>query len=340
MIQVTDTVGLLSPQEKFELQQVNSNFQVQVVITRIDSQANLRAQMEKCVTSPNKICIGLDPGHRWISSQFGTDTIASTDYAQVNRSGNADFKDQHWVDGFKDIISRANALATSHTRTATPVIIQQPKQVVEKPVPVWPFVAGFGLLGLIGAGLWVILRKQQKRTEAAILDFKSETAELASKNIATMDLDTRGRVTAVNAVSPPITQPLIEQRPPVIVQPSYLRERVVERPVYVPTPVVQAPVQTSLTDVMLTEAVLDEAREAREERREDRWRRERLEREQETERQLARTPTPPPAPTYESSSSSSYDSGSSSSFDSGSSGGGDTSSFDTGSSGGGSDSSF
>lgn len=182
-VQVVDQTNALSPAQKAALEGTPAGNRVVVNFVSASSQAALGSDMDRCVTTPNTVCIGVDPGHRWTSTRFGIDSgVRSSDFIQVSRAGNLEFKDGNWVEGVQAIISRAAAVSVRADKPAA-VIVNQTSPVIEKPTPVWPFVVGFGLLGVVLLLVWRSIRRQQKRTQEIADDARRETAEVASRNI-------------------------------------------------------------------------------------------------------------------------------------------------------------
>ncbi len=311
-ITVHDSIGALTPAAKADLEAAQSPFRVKVLFEST-SKPELQAHVHACVDTPNTLCVGVDPGHRFTWTEIGTDTgIKSGDYTEVGRAGNADFKVGQWSDGVKAILSRGAALR--HT-----AVVQQPTTIVEHSTPVWPIVVGFGALVLV---IWLLVRKLRRDVHTARAELQEERGEYLHRNVDAM-------TAPAPAPEPPrVTRPTIPARPVPYTPPT--RAYVPPARSYPPVMIAPAPpVGPSFTDGLIlggalapppapAVVVID---------------RERL-REPERRRHRERTPTPAPSysPSYDSSPSSSYDSGSSPPSDSGGGGGGG---FDSSSGGGG-----
>lgn len=177
-VDVKDTTSTLTSAQVKDLENVGTGFKVHVVIESVSAQGDLNTHMSACIDSPNAICIGLDPIHRWTSTHFGVDTgIRSGDFQQVARAGNTDFKQGLWTDGVKAIISRAGVMSQKTSAPAA-VIVQNP--VIKEETPVWPFVLGFGFLAVILAVVIIRVRRSMNKT---MNEFRDEAAEMRSRNI-------------------------------------------------------------------------------------------------------------------------------------------------------------
>lgn len=182
MIEIQDRTNTLTAQERASISEHPTPF-VGKVIVGAPSKDQLKADVHACVTSPNTVCVGVDPAHRFTWTEIGVDVgVRSGDYQQVGRAGNADFKDGRWADGVNAILSRA-AILSRRSESATAVVIQQPTQVIEKSVSGW---AVFGVFAAIGATFLAIAfyaRRQRRLAQDTIENMQRETAELASRNI-------------------------------------------------------------------------------------------------------------------------------------------------------------
>jgi uncharacterized membrane protein YgcG len=175
---VADQSGTLTPAQRQELESTPSAFRMKVVFESRSDATILRQDAKACVDSPSTICLVVDAGHKRTATEFGVDTgIRSSDYPQVARAGNPDFHEGHWVDGVKAVSARASVMSQKTSAPAA-VVLQQP--VIEKPVPIWPFLLGFGAIVM---GCVLIWRRNRKKFEKTIEEFKEEAAEMRSNNI-------------------------------------------------------------------------------------------------------------------------------------------------------------
>lgn len=313
-VQITDSAGVLTPAQTAELQGISSPQRVKAIIENPSSKPELQAHVQACVDSPNTICIGVSPGLRYTWTEIGVDTgIASSDFQQVGRAGNADFKAavggdrEGWSNGIKSIISRAQVLA--HHETPTAVVRHEIQQtVVEHPVSATPFVVGFGLLGGVIGVVWYFVHRNQKRIQNALENAQRETAEMAARNI---------RAAEREEVATPRPAPSTAQYEHESMSPAAGRAATAARVRAMSNPPAYAPPTTVIVDRgsnndFATGLLIGQAAAARERTPAPVYRRER---------------TPTPSPRYRDDSSSS--SSSSSSFDS-FSGGGGGGSFDGG----------
>jgi uncharacterized membrane protein YgcG len=306
---VKDSIGVLTPAAKADLEAGQSPFRVKVLFEST-SKPELQAHVHACVDTPNTLCVGVDPGHRFTWTEIGIDTgIKSGDYQQVGRAGSPDFAAGRWADGVKAIISRG-AVLSQRSADHTAVTIQQPTTVVEHSTPVWPIVAGFGVLVVI---IWALVRKLRRDVRQARTELQEERGEYLHRNVDAMTAPA-----APTPEPPRVTRPTVPARPVPYTPPT----RAYAPPVR-PAPVMIAPSPPimsgpSFTDgVILGSALRDPAPAVVV------IDRERL-REPERRRHRERTPTPAPSytPSYESAPSPSYDSSPAPS-DSGGGGGGD-----------------
>lgn len=373
-IRVTDDVGALSASAKQALEGLSSPLQIKVVFQSAPSREVLSNDMWKCVISPDIVCVGVDPKHKFTATQFGKATgISQSDFPTVARAGNADFHDGNWTAGVKAIVNQANTLARQSHEYSSPIYktplshqieivgaaqnpIHQTLIISETPVPVWPFILGFGIIAVV---VWLsvrYLRKSQDRFTRAIENKEREAAELASRNIkesAWMDALEKKADTASlpssqsNRPPTPVSTPLLEQqRQPDDYDRAFRRQAPTQRqpePVYrtqrqpepvvrtVYQPVVQPPVVVvdsgpSFVDGLIVGEMLTRPSPTRSYYDDD-----------EPRHRRHRTPTPTPEPVQASSNDSSFFG--STSNDDDSSSGGDSSSFSDDSSSDSSDSS-
>lgn len=193
MIKVTDSVGILSSAQNLDLQNTSTPFNTKVFFLGID-RGSLETQMHQCgSSSPTALCIGVNPKGRFTSIFYGIDVAPTYAETAIVKAGNQSFRDGDWAQGVKDIVMRAQASQVS--RTGASVVIQQPVQTIEKSVPVWPFLLGFGLMALLFLVIWKLL----KRTKTTMENLQNEAGEYASRNIeADKDEDVNKKFETVN----------------------------------------------------------------------------------------------------------------------------------------------
>jgi hypothetical protein len=185
---IEDEAGVLAEPIKQQIASTGTTLDVKVLVSTKYSRAELDAKVGQMVNSANTLAIGVDPVHRYTFTHFGTGTkIGATDYREVATAGNGEFKQGNWGPGIKAIVDSANAHAVAHAAAPTAVIIQQPKTVVEQPMPLWPFFVGIGGLALLFLLLWRWNRKNQEKFDKTIDNLQRETAEFASNNIKSWD---------------------------------------------------------------------------------------------------------------------------------------------------------
>jgi len=301
---VDDQVGVLSPAARQDLAATSTPHRVVASFVKVASEADLDALVGKCVTTPNTICIGVDPVHHKTRSHFGIDTgVPRSTFQQVSLAGNLDFKTGDWAGGIKSIIARADAVSLRVDRPAA-VVIETTR--VEAPFPKWPFYVGFGLLGLLVGFFFWRARKRERELLAARDDMRREAGEYAGKNIeADRDRDVERKFREIEESRRPArrSHPAVDWRPePIAPQPAASQTVVVSS---------QSGSGDLLTGLVVGEAIG------------------RRERTPAPEPRRHRTPTP--VPSY---SSDDYSSSSSSSSDDDGGGGGSDDSFDSGGGGG------
>jgi len=186
MITVHDLSAVLTPSGLAELQQYPTKYDVTVEFNgQWPTLDGLTQAAHNCISNPNKICVFVDPQHKHVAVRFGTDTgVAPANFDMVSKAGNASFHAGDWVNGVKGILSRAEVTSTKSNQP-TAVIVQQP--VIEHPMPVWPWLLGFGILAVLG---WVVIAMARKRTrklieeaDSKLDDVRREAGELAQRNI-------------------------------------------------------------------------------------------------------------------------------------------------------------
>jgi uncharacterized membrane protein YgcG len=180
-VTVNDLTNTLTPTAKADLEATPTQHRVKANFLNTSSQQDMDRLMGDCVDTPNTVCIGVDPVHHWTFSHFGVDTgVRSSDFTQVAKAGDLDFKQAQWTDGIKSIISRANAVSIKSNAPAA-VVINQP--VVEKDFPLWPFFLGgvIMIIGIIAFVEWA--RKKNQQAQDTLNDARSEVFEMASRNI-------------------------------------------------------------------------------------------------------------------------------------------------------------
>lgn len=218
---INDTAGSLSSSDVQVLQSMRTPFDVHVTVTSADSRLGLEIHTHAEVTSSNTVAIGVDPVHHYTFTHFGTGTgISPTDYQSIAHAGNGEFHVGRWADGIRAIVNAASAASTEGQRGS--VVIQQPTTVVDHEVSPWPFVVGGGVLILVFAFLWHVIRKRQRAVDQSINEFKDEAQELRSRNIeeqgwhdkmaAQMPVDKATRMAV--AASPILPAPPMPAQPP------------------------------------------------------------------------------------------------------------------------------
>jgi len=207
-VAINDTIGILRPLDRAAITAtaVSSPFRVKVLFEKT-SKPEMQQQLHRCVDTPATICIGVDPVHHYTFTEFGVATqISPVDFQDVGRAGTADFRQGHWASGVMAIIERGVTLRhyemtpASSPAAVTPVIIEQPRMVVERPIPIWPFVVGFGILMACALVAWRLLHKQAKKTEEAIKGLNEERFEYASRNIMADD-DFEKKISSIAATT-------------------------------------------------------------------------------------------------------------------------------------------
>lgn len=321
---IDDPSGVLGSKAA-ELQSLASPFDLKIAIVSTDSRAALDARVASMVTSSNTLAIGIDPTHHYTFTHFGVGTGVPRDrYQDIARSGNGEFKAGRWGDGVLAIASNAAAAKKESQHTTTTIVVPSQVTTVEKPVPIWPFALGAAAIAL---GFWLVWRwnkRRQAEISSTIDDFKSETAQMRSRNVeeqAWHDRFKEGRA-AQNDPSPRAEDLQAQPPPP---SPRTSRRVVSELPApppkapprrvvhhYVPAPIAPPPVvvQQSSGNDLLTGVLIGEAIASRPAYRAP-----------EPEYHRHRTPTPDPSSFSSGSGGGGFDWGGSS--DSGGSGGGD-----------------
>lgn len=180
-VEVRDQIGALSPQALADLVATPTQHRVIANFVHVGSESELDMLVSKCITTPNTICVGVDPALRKTRSHFGVDTgVPSSTFQQVALAGNLDFKSGDWANGIKSIIARANAVSVRSDRPAA-VVLQTTK--VEQPFPVWPFLVGGGMLLVLVIGVVWWLRRREQAARKVLDDARGEVGEMASRNI-------------------------------------------------------------------------------------------------------------------------------------------------------------
>lgn len=224
MIQVVDELGYLSTTSKAGLEATPVAFNVKVFISE-DTRNSLETQMKDCATSRSSLCIGVNPTARFSAVYYGGDVAPAASVAEIKKAGNPSFRKGDVEQGVKDIILRAQSVSATAR-----VVVQQPMQTIDHPVPVWPFVTGFGGLAVIIAAAVLIFRRQQRKAMKAVEDVQREAGELASRNIQA-DKDRELTERLLEKASKPVP-PASESR-----QSSYFdQRRVVPAPAPDPSP--------------------------------------------------------------------------------------------------------
>jgi hypothetical protein len=164
MFTVNDSAGVLTAAQRSELVATNASSSVVVNLVNTGSQGELDALTQKCVTTPNTLCIGRDNAHKWTSVHPGIDLGIKGDAAvEVRKAGNADFRQGDLVGGLKAIVSRSEAVRLKQNQTA--VIVEH--QVVRHETTYWPlFVIGGGLIALVVYFVFKAKRSAKKAEDA------------------------------------------------------------------------------------------------------------------------------------------------------------------------------
>jgi len=180
MFTVNDSAGILTPAQRSELVATNASSQVVVNLVNTGSQGELDLLTQKCVTTPNTLCIGRDNAHKWTSVHPGIDLGIHGDAAvEMRKAGNADFRQGDVVGGLKAIVSRSEALRMKQNNTA--VVIQN--QVVRHETTYWPlFLFGGCLLAMVVFFVLKAMRSAKKAVDAMRVA-QGEAADAVSRNI-------------------------------------------------------------------------------------------------------------------------------------------------------------
>lgn len=180
-VHVNDQVGILSAAAKADLEATPTQHRVVANFITASSKEDLDAMMGRCITSPNTICVGVDPTHHWAFTHFGIDTgVRKVDHREVSLAGNLDFYAGRWAEGVKSILSRANAVSVRSNAPAA-VVVNQP--IVEKPFPMWPFFLGGGLFVILVFVMISWIRKRERKAMEVLNDARGEVGEMASRNV-------------------------------------------------------------------------------------------------------------------------------------------------------------
>ena len=180
MFTVNDSAGILTPAQRSELVATNASSQVVVNLVNTGSQGELDVLTQKCVTTPNTLCIGRDNAHKWTSVHPGIDLGIHGDAAvEMRKAGNADFRQGDVVGGLKAIVSRSEALRMKQNNAA--VVIQS--QVVRHETTYWPlFLFGGCLLAVVVFFVLKAMRSAKKAVDAMRVA-QGEAADAVSRNI-------------------------------------------------------------------------------------------------------------------------------------------------------------
>jgi len=112
-LQVRDDAALLTSSDRSALQAAASRapFDVRLLTSSTyPDQASFSRYVGGQVSEPNMIVVGLDPVNHHTQVHFGTGTrIAQSNWSAIERAGNTQFRDKHWVAGVTSIVDQASA---------------------------------------------------------------------------------------------------------------------------------------------------------------------------------------------------------------------------------------
>jgi hypothetical protein len=115
-LRVEDDAGDLTSQSIQQIQRVVAGAPFDgrlVVTTRYEDAQDLSRYVGTLVTSPDLVVVGLDPAHRHVQVHFGTGSgVARSEWANIERAGNDDFRKADWAGGAAAIF-RTAAQSTS-----------------------------------------------------------------------------------------------------------------------------------------------------------------------------------------------------------------------------------
>jgi uncharacterized membrane protein YgcG len=201
---IDDQAGIISSDDAASIRAARSVLDVKILVSSTRTRGELDAHVSAMVNSANTLAIGVDPVHHFAFTHFGVGTgISPADYQMVARAGNGEFHAGHWGEGLKAIVAAANAASVRSESKATVV---QPVTVVERPVPMWPFVFGGLTIVVLIAAVVRWMRRQDAKRDVVLNDFRDEASKLTARNLEEQGWHDRfkdGRPMTTTSPSPP-----------------------------------------------------------------------------------------------------------------------------------------
>lgn len=187
-VTVNDSAGVISSDQVTALRSLIGTYQfdLKVFTSSFMSRRDLESAVSDCVTSPNVVCSGVDPTHRWTSTHFGTATgVRPSDFNIISAAGNQYFKSGNYAAAFRSIADRASESARSTQQTVQ--VNVPPPQVVSQTTGVSAFFLVLLFAGLSTAA-YVIYRlaKRQKRLDRDMGSYREERDEYMNANVDRM----------------------------------------------------------------------------------------------------------------------------------------------------------
>ncbi len=115
-LQVHDSAGLLTGSDRRAIESAAARCPFDVrVLTSTDyaDQGAFSRYVGAQVSEPNMIVVGVDPAHHHTQVHFGTGTrVAESQWSNIERAGNVDFRSARWAPGVAAILDAASGAAT------------------------------------------------------------------------------------------------------------------------------------------------------------------------------------------------------------------------------------
>ncbi len=188
-VSVVDRAGVIPSSQIYALQSTTGRypFDLKIFTDTFPNRRALDAAVSDCVTTPNTVCIGVDPTHRSTNAHFGTATgVRPSDFNLIAASGNAYLKHGNYEGAFISIADRALESVRS-TQQVVQVNVPPPQVVTttSNGFSLVFIIVMLGFVGLITASV-IGLRRRQKRIDSDMGSFREERDEYLDANVTRM----------------------------------------------------------------------------------------------------------------------------------------------------------